>query len=765
MPARLISLSIFIFIVLRMITIFFFIDSIYADDDTYRIFLAKEFIKKPHISILDYVSVRKGTLRELIAVIFLPVLAVTGFSYLGVKISMLVILTVTILLWIYFIKRYFGDKMASFFSIIFCFSPTPILNGGLILEHHFLILLFLIIGTIIWFKIFYEDRYSMMNFITLGIVCATGTWYLPTFFIFVIYIFIWWFIANKNFFISRYFAAFIISFFIFICPWIYYNMTHSFAGLYSDGGMIYQISSASLMLKRLYLILTGYLPHLFYFQGSNIIYKYFLYSIFILSYIGIVYIKRKELFLAIRLLFNFKMSDSGVEYKLILRDLFIVTFIPIVLFFLTASKVDLSASYFMFLYPFFLFVFSFFLQSVKYQKSLLSALSIMLICLTGRDFCERLAYYAPFQGLKYAGSANFTRLGRVLGGGEEGRKCKSFKELLKIIKYDDDARKTGILVGYLLEGNNWQESLEGIDRLDREYRFIFFHIFREKMYNLMQRTKQTINFEDFMHYLQYNSAKIREAISDYSENPLVDFNQYNNLGRMTSSLDSDRYYEQLIYESIGLYGGRYDNLKDILKRAESISEERISDICKGYGYYIGYNLCEESDILENLKGKKEKVNLIFCTIEQLLAVKLVNLPKRWKAYIFLGYMEGIKQTSIYEIEDSIYVTPLDITYYYNYINSSIDESYRPFVYYGIGVRFGRDIVYDDVNRILFFSDKINEKYSKYFYNGLGEGVSYVFNRHSDVLEAISSKISDRYKRFFLDGLLRNRHVFKEVEKN
>lgn len=268
-----------------------------------------------------------------------------------------------------------------------------------------------------------------------------------------------------------------------------------------------------------------------------------------------------------------------------------------------------------------------------------------------------------------------------------------------------------------------------------------------------------------MHYLKYNSAKIRKAIGDYSENPLAGVNQYNNLGRMTLSLEPDRYYEQLIYESIGMYGGRYGNLKDILERAGSLSEERISDICKGYGYYIGYNLCEETDILENLKGRKEKVNLIFYTIEQLLAVKLANLPERWKAYIFLGYMEGIKQNSTYEIEDSIYVTPLDITYYYNYINSSIDESYRPFVYYGIGVRFGRDIVYDDVNRILFFSDKINEKYGKYFYNGLGEGISYVLNRRSDVLEAISSKISVRYKRFFLDGLFRNRHVFKEAKEN
>lgn len=331
MPTRLIFLSVFIFIALRLSIILFFIDSIYTDDDTYRIFIAKEFIKNPHVSILDYASVQKGTLRELIAVIYLPVLAVTGCSYLGVKIAILVISTVILLLWIYFIKRYFGEKTASFFSILICFSPTPILNGSLIIEHHFLILLFLITGTIIWFRIFYENKYNMPNFIALGAVCALGTWYLPAFFIYVIYIFIWWFIADRKFFAGRSFAAFIISYFIFLCPWIYYNMTHDFKGLYTHGGMIYQISGASFMLKRLCLIFGDYLPHLFYFQGGGVIHKYLLYPVFILSYIGIAYIKRKELFPAGRSLFPFKTGRDGPEYKLILKDLFIITFIPVAL--------------------------------------------------------------------------------------------------------------------------------------------------------------------------------------------------------------------------------------------------------------------------------------------------------------------------------------------------------------------------------------------------------------------------------------------------
>lgn len=388
----------------------------------------------------------------------------------------------------------------------------------------------------------------------------------------------------------------------------------------------------------------------------------------------------------------------------------------------------------MFLYPLFLFAFSFFLQTAKYKKTLLSLLCIALIYLAGRDFGERLAYYAPFQGLKYAGAANFSRLGRVLGGGEEGRKYKSFEELLRIINDDGSDRKIGILAGYLLEGNNWQESLKSIDRLEREYRFIFFYAFREKIYDLMRRAGQNIKFDDFMHYVLHNSAKIKNAADKYP----------------------DKYREQLIYESMGIYSGRYDNLKYVLGRAGDLSGERISNICKGYGYYIGYDLCKESDFLENLKEKKEKVDFIFHTIEQLFSVRLAGLPERWKGYVYLGYMEGIKQSGTYEMEDSMYVTPLDITYYYNYINSSAEEFYRPFIYYGIGVRFGRDIIYDDVHRILFFSDKISGKYGKYFYNGLGEGASYVLHSRSEILEIIIGKIPERYKRFFWDGMSRNR---------
>lgn len=723
--------SIVVFVIIRLILVFFFIDSTYLSADTYRTFVVNELIEGPKIPLLDYAFVQRGTIRELIGITFLPVFAVLGSSYLVTKISILILSTAIFILWIYFINRYFDKETAFIFSLLFCFSPTPLLNGSLILEHYFLILLFIILGTILWFRIYYEKKFTLASCILLGATCGLGIWYLPVLIIYVFYLLLWWFIIDKKLLAGRHFYIFLISMLIFLFPCIHYNLTHDLGGLSCDGGMIYQMSSFNSAIKRLGLILTNFLPHLFYFQGANVIFKYFLYGFFILSLVFVI--------------FGFFRVTNHLPNSLISKNIFIVLFIFIILVFTVFSKVEVDNSYFIFLYPFMLLIISFFIQKVKYKKILFPALLLLLFYLTVKDISTRFFYYAPFQGLRYQGVVHYPIFGQVLGGGSEGgRKYRSVGELLEIIKDDSSDRKLGILSGYLLYGNNWQESFDSIRRLERRYRFLFFHAFRQKICEQIYYGLHR-DFDDFGYFLTRSSVKLRDNLGDY---PVL-----------LNKLDS------LIYECMGMHSAHNNNLKELLEKTKNLPEERILDICRGYGYYLGYKL-EDLGYDEYMLDRQKTVDTIFNIINSEINVKLNNLPKRYLGYIYMGYMEGLAQNCFYEIEGSTHLISVDVEYYLRYINNVLEKSYRTFVYYGIGISLGKMTVFDDPHRMLFISQKLGAKYAEYLYRGMGEGAGYALNDSSEIFGVLRDRVPCQYKRYFLDGFFKNhKYVFGEIVEN
>ena len=334
---------IIIFLIIRIITIFTSHKHV-EGDRAFTGIVAKHIIEKniyPFYLYEEHYSGNQTILAYLLVIPFL-LFGITSFSILLVDIILaLVFLLVTYVV----VNKIFSKKIALITSLLLAI-PIPVqlfldVEGGA----YTISLLFNVVLLYLFYQLFYHKKSKLKNFALFGFVAAIAYYSSEFVLPLLIVCLIFWFIFDKTFYLTKKFFVFLISFIAGAMPIIIYNITNNFANIkqFLAGTIIHRFAcSHNLFPKTVQFgsrivdpcrIFSETSPSTFKTVFSKTFLKFFGYTdiawiyyiIFVLSFILLAYLLRKEiknLFLGLIPSKKFDMPPEKIK-----KELFIVAFI------------------------------------------------------------------------------------------------------------------------------------------------------------------------------------------------------------------------------------------------------------------------------------------------------------------------------------------------------------------------------------------------------------------------------------------------------
>jgi len=165
-----------------------------------------------------------------------PFFLLLGQNAFALKLAGLAFFTAALAIWYLLLQHFFSRRAAIFFSMLFIFSPAHFLNASVIaMGFHTESIAFTALAFFLFYKISFGDAMRSGRLFALGLVCGFGCYYIYTVGITVLAIFLSALFVNRALFRPRHLAAFAAGFIAGFSPWIYYNITHNFEGIYIIG--------------------------------------------------------------------------------------------------------------------------------------------------------------------------------------------------------------------------------------------------------------------------------------------------------------------------------------------------------------------------------------------------------------------------------------------------------------------------------------------------------------------------------------------------
>jgi len=358
--------------------------------------ITKELIIGPSLPIFDYPfflgSHYPG--RLLTGFLAVPFYLIFGESGISVKLMFLIVSTGIVCLVYLFLDRFFSRKAAIIAAMLMTFSlPVYTLSTMSQGSPHIESVFFDILIMFLFYKIFFDKKQDIKPFIFFGLACG-----------FAIFVNISSLIIDKKFFLRKNFLIFIISFFIGLSSWIYYNITHNFVGLIYDKGDISFISKIfgnGLSFSRFIQIITKFkeliiydLPKSFMFKNIAFfnanLFSYTYFFLFLCSFVFLFYYCRKsilKIILGIIPLKRFNFKPNGIKKETIIL-VYLITFC--VIYSVSSFIIDhnrFGAFGYRYLITFYVFIFitiSLFLTRLWNKKTkFISILLVIILILLG----------------------------------------------------------------------------------------------------------------------------------------------------------------------------------------------------------------------------------------------------------------------------------------------------------------------------------------------------------------------------------------------
>jgi hypothetical protein len=332
------SLLLVLFLAARLIVLLFCGSHIiFSDNELLSGTIGKEIANGPKWPIYQYHKYSHTGGILIISFLKAAFFSIFGDSIYSNSASSLFTFSIAILVIFYLLGyNFFGKKVALFSSLLFIFSPTLFIGYSLLAKGaYYEATLLHLTAVYIFFSICIPQKKNYyIRLALLGLLSGFGVYFNYNF-LFIILTFILFWRATENFSFKKAFV-FICCFFAGLTPWIYFNLVSNFAGLHHKSGRpifaYLDLNPAVWGKSVLKFLMFG--P--FYLFASAIqdspgaVFSGYLYAaIFIISFFGIAWFRRKELIIFFHRTFYFGKEQLDSGYIVNFKEIFLLTYVLI----------------------------------------------------------------------------------------------------------------------------------------------------------------------------------------------------------------------------------------------------------------------------------------------------------------------------------------------------------------------------------------------------------------------------------------------------
>ena len=225
---KLLSILIVLFLVVRVILL---IGQPYLDgDNSYVAVFAKHISDKDIRPFFGYNEHYNGGLvveSYLAALLF----KLFGVSSIVFKLSALLFSLTLLIISYLFLSKYFTNEIAFISCILYAVPTHFFAEWNLYVVGYMMALLMHIILLWMIFDFFYNNKRSPAFLIVFGLLSAFSYYVLEYVIVLLFVFFIFWFVENKKFFLSKEFWIYVSSFIVGLIPVIIYNITTNLANI------------------------------------------------------------------------------------------------------------------------------------------------------------------------------------------------------------------------------------------------------------------------------------------------------------------------------------------------------------------------------------------------------------------------------------------------------------------------------------------------------------------------------------------------------
>jgi len=394
---------IIVFVITRIVIILFFISTIFAWDDGYVGFISTELLSgNLKLPLFDYIRESRNLSIVIPAFFLMPFLFIFGNNIIAIKLFALCVATLNLCIW-YFVLRNVSLRTAFLFSLLYICTPTMLTNIMLIAwTPYSIISLCMGASLLLFIKILNSEHQKLFHAALLGFVCGVGSWIYYVLPLLLPFMFFFWGVKDKLFFLKKQFMVFIILFVIGISPWLFYNIDNNFSSLLFLGKDSLNLDFEAFLYK-FKRIFTLFMPNFFFYRGTPMVVGYAYYILFILSFVAVT----------TDIIKNFKIIKFSTPAYTIKFIVAAFLFIYVLMFcVIPLQAMDIRARYIALVWPFLLSVIALGLTYISpfLQKIFLV---ILIICYTF-TYSYRMPYQNFMEGLSEKGDSYYFKLGKHL---------------------------------------------------------------------------------------------------------------------------------------------------------------------------------------------------------------------------------------------------------------------------------------------------------------------------------------------------------------
>lgn len=523
---------VFILLFVKLAIVFSSTAKFFDPETLYRGTIANELMSGLHFNLFDYqLSGWEGGML-VSGILVSPFFFFFGRTILSLQMAAVLFLLLSLFILFFLLKRNTGIIAAAAGCLLFIFPPLEFLRRSLAyFGNHCESVFFSLIISLLLLELIYrpgnESRKRLL-YLLLGLLSGFGIYfdYLVGIAVFACLIFLIAF--DKGFFLKKTFILFFFGFVFGFSPWIYYNSTHHFQGLFiysrSLGNYLFS-NKLSGIVHNFRDFLWPHLSEAFTFLGnsslSDSIFSAAYFSIFLFCLLFQLWSQRRSLFRLFSALIplkRFSASTQGIAPKVFLI-FYLIVFCSIFGIFIPVEKVSRPSA----IWPFAVSIIAFSFTELWRYKKLRFIIAVFYLLILAIGLSTSLNFVTlnnPYQDYKTQGFSYFA-FGDLIGNYEDCsmkrltfadrfaqpyrddyingaassivRYCHLSKDTLKeVFSFKDRVKDKNLFFEWFGEGigegfsedyhtfnkslfDNYRNLIEDISRLDREAIRHFFH--------------------------------------------------------------------------------------------------------------------------------------------------------------------------------------------------------------------------------------------------------------------------------------------------
>lgn len=707
-----------LFLVIRFSILFTSLDKVYEAEGIYTGTIPKELLEGLKIPLFDYQYSPEAVSSIAIGILAVPFYLLFGSNYFALKLTILLTNLSNFMLWCIFTYIFFNKRVALFLAILFILAPPLWLRFSSFAAPTIEPLTTLAI--LFFFQAIYgckKQKQNMYYFIAMGLVSGMAIWIYPSNSIPILICLLFWFALDKFFIFKRYFFSFFTSLIIGFSPWIYYNITHGFAGFYRYGKPLY---SLFLWQNILYPLqgLKDFIVHILsnsywltdFFFIKRLLLNNTYNSIFIISFLMLSWQNRRAILELIKNIVSIRKSllpTHNISTKETFVLFYIIIYILIYKLFNFIRFYGYSDFLFIrhlrFLSPIFPFVFltiALFLDKIWMNTTKLFLLFSRLVLI--------VLIFMGIMGSLSLVSFDLNKFGRCLK--EDGFCYGTFGIII--------GKKFGYDMGKAIS------IIEQVDKQQKSWCYCGLGMAIAEQYNLSEDDLDILmNRIDKKGWYSFSCGYFfGKGAAAYGKPKEQFINLRNQL---------EVKHWPYFYNGLGLKIVVQNRLPNGIKSCIESIEKNIDERYKPW--------CFEG------AGKEIGLSFLISDIKELIQ-EISQVNEKYRGYIYKGFGWGL----------AIKINPRNISLRIKDIEY-IPNSYKDRVYQGLGEGLYLKYRYE-IKRCLEMLNKVDPEYRAYIYKGLGYETGSEHNYDLDVCKNIINDIDKDYRIYFLEGFKENEGI-------